>query len=523
VLTMSASVARVWDADTGASIGLSMKARNWSRPPAFSSDGRLLLTGVGGVWDTATGVPITPPRTGPGPFSFFTMAMSLDGRHIISRGDDWGAWLWNLVPDERPVQDLTQLAQFLTGQRIDANGELNWIPRGEGAGPSLRMAGQPIDANGELSWIPSKSGHVLEKPWEALRQKYPDTFRPTATEETAWRWQEVLEAEARGGLGIQARGARQIGHLDALIKTEPPNSRLYHLRAGCLGALDREAEAVPDLLRAVGLGWDDRHAASTLEGMGTQLWATDRLHEAEQACGAAVSLYEKEMASLPGGSPERATVRRALVKSNFCLALALTGQGRSADAINAYRRSLELDPDKLDPDTTWARICLARVLSLCADLKQRKPAEALALAKEAVKKMEGEPHAWSTLGIALYRGQEWQASIAALDRAIALRKRGEAIEWFVLAMAYWQLGEKAKARQWYDRAVGWMTVVEPFLRHSESVAGVLAAAPGGPLGVLPALQLKSKPPRANIGEEELRVIRSEAAGLLDRPAPRKKP
>ena len=35
------------------------------------------------------------------------------------------------------------------------------------------------------------------------------------------------------------------------------------------------------------------------------------------------------------------------------------------------------------------------------------------------------------------------------------------MDWFYLAMAHWQLGEKEQARQWYDRAVEWMDKNQP--------------------------------------------------------------
>ena len=37
-----------------------------------------------------------------------------------------------------------------------------------------------------------------------------------------------------------------------------------------------------------------------------------------------------------------------------------------------------------------------------------------------------------------------------------LRNGGDSFDWFFLAMAHWRLGEKDKAREWYDRAVRWM-------------------------------------------------------------------
>ena len=37
-----------------------------------------------------------------------------------------------------------------------------------------------------------------------------------------------------------------------------------------------------------------------------------------------------------------------------------------------------------------------------------------------------------------------------------LSNGGNSYDWFFLAMAHWQLGEKEKACQWFDKAVQWM-------------------------------------------------------------------
>ena len=43
-----------------------------------------------------------------------------------------------------------------------------------------------------------------------------------------------------------------------------------------------------------------------------------------------------------------------------------------------------------------------------------------------------------------------------------LKKGGStSFEWFFLAMAYWQLSEKQKARPWYEKAVEWMDKHDP--------------------------------------------------------------
>ena len=63
--------------------------------------------------------------------------------------------------------------------------------------------------------------------------------------------------------------------------------------------------------------------------------------------------------------------------------------------------------------------------------------------------------------MAQYRAGEWQAAIEALEKSMELRKGGDAVDWFFLAMAHWQLGHKDEARKWYDKAVEWMDKNQP--------------------------------------------------------------
>jgi uncharacterized protein HemY len=62
----------------------------------------------------------------------------------------------------------------------------------------------------------------------------------------------------------------------------------------------------------------------------------------------------------------------------------------------------------------------------------------------------------NTLGVAQYRAGNWHKAVAALEKSMQLQGGGDSYDWFFLAMAYWRLGEKEKARQWFDRAVQWM-------------------------------------------------------------------
>jgi tetratricopeptide (TPR) repeat protein len=83
------------------------------------------------------------------------------------------------------------------------------------------------------------------------------------------------------------------------------------------------------------------------------------------------------------------------------------------------------------------------------------------LAKKATELTPQQGAYWNTLGAAYYRAGQWNESIAALEKSIELRRGGDSNDWFFLAMANWQLGEHAKAREWYDKAVQWMDKNQP--------------------------------------------------------------
>ena len=65
-----------------------------------------------------------------------------------------------------------------------------------------------------------------------------------------------------------------------------------------------------------------------------------------------------------------------------------------------------------------------------------------------------------------------KAATAALDLSMVLRNAGDSNEWFLLAMSHWQLGNKAGARKWYDKAVAWMERNQ----HSEELCRFRAEA-----------------------------------------------
>src|SRR6185436_14276713 len=104
---------------------------------------------------------------------------------------------------------------------------------------------------------------------------------------------------------------------------------------------------------------------------------------------------------------------------------------------------------------------------------------AVCLAEEALRLKPQDDAFYNTLGAAFYRAERCQEAVATFERSVELRKGGDSNDWFFLAMAYCQLGDKDKAREWHDRAVQWMDENQPSIAHV-----AVATALGGMLGAV---------------------------------------
>src|SRR5262249_39410648 len=104
----------------------------------------------------------------------------------------------------------------------------------------------------------------------------------------------------------------------------------------------------------------------------------------------------------------------------------------------------------------------AWMLATAEDPKFRDPARAVELAKEVVRNPPGLAEKWTTLGVAQYRAGDLKSAIAALEKSETLAPgRYTGTNGFFLASAYWQLGDKEKARQRYAQAIEWMDKKNP--------------------------------------------------------------
>ena len=89
-------------------------------------------------------------------------------------------------------------------------------------------------------------------------------------------------------------------------------------------------------------------------------------------------------------------------------------------------------------------------------------------------------HVLEHVGAAHYRAGHWNAAVEAQKTAPVVRNRVDPCDWFLLAMAYWQLGSHKEAREWYRKAMKRMGQNEPEdeeLRRFRSEASELLGVP----------------------------------------------
>jgi WD40 repeat protein/serine/threonine protein kinase len=113
--------ARIWDVASGELLAPPLEHDGAIHFGAFSADDRLVVTAAADrtarVWDARTGQVLTPRL--PVPAGVKQAEFSPDGSHLTLTCTEVLSRSWELAPDDRPVAELTKLAQRLAGGRID--------------------------------------------------------------------------------------------------------------------------------------------------------------------------------------------------------------------------------------------------------------------------------------------------------------------------------------------------------------------------------------------------------------------
>jgi tetratricopeptide (TPR) repeat protein len=399
--------------------------------------------------------------------------------------------------------------------------------------PFLRKALALYKSLGRKDWstdLERSTALEFGASWHQVEQ-----IRRTAYEELLWLADDILarrEDHVSGEqLSAPAAAQQALAYLEKAGVAYVPTTAFFSLRARCRGALgDKEAAdddsqwawAIPptlaldhDLLGQAALDAQNKDVAikefeEALRLEPTHYWSLMKLGQSFNDLGegpadfaAAVAVFTGCIMKRPDFAPAyryRAMAHWLLKQYEKCVqdyskAIALdpkdarswTNRGSAYNELHQYDKALG-DFNKAieqEPKDAGAWNNAAWLFATCPDARFRDAVKAVEFAKKAV---ELEPRVggfWNTLGAAHYRAGEWKLAVEALKKSVDLCKGGECSDWFFLAMAHWMLGEKDKARQWYENAVQWMEKNNPQddeLRRFRAEAGELLGIenPGNP-------------------------------------------
>jgi tetratricopeptide (TPR) repeat protein len=186
------------------------------------------------------------------------------------------------------------------------------------------------------------------------------------------------------------------------LRADSRDAEAYHHRAHAMAGLRRLPEAIDDLTRAIELRPDDAHLRSLRGAIALDL---KRYEPAITDLEAALAL-----------KPDQPSVRERL---------ALGYNNRAWEFASGPGPRRDLD-------------------------------RALALARRAVELAPGQAIYLNTLGVAQYRAGRHGEAVSTLAKSLAAGNGGsDAFDLFFLAMARFKLGQVARARADFDRAVKW--------------------------------------------------------------------
>jgi tetratricopeptide (TPR) repeat protein/WD40 repeat protein len=251
------------------------------------------------------------------------------------------------------------------------------------------------------------------------------TLHPSNSDSQVWF--ELGYACAEAGRPEQALPAySRCLQLDPKSKTAWNNRGVVYERRGELEKAAADYSRAIELDAKYDIAWNNRSRVHASLG---------RWEKAVEDCTRLLELVQ-------GPRQEEVRYRRALAYRQL---------GRSREVLADYQKLLEAFPNspQVHNELSW-------LLATCPDPKLRDPARAVQLAQRALDLQEQVGNNWNTLGVAHYRAGNWKAAIEALDKSRAFRKGGDAFDFFFLAMACWQLGQKDDALKWYKQAVEWV-------------------------------------------------------------------
>jgi tetratricopeptide (TPR) repeat protein len=381
----------------------------------LAGDCRALITldQVARVWNVSRGAPVTPLLLHRG--RVVSGMFSPDGRRLITTSDDGTARVWDAVTGEpvtpslrhgegRPLpwvsgypnSDLP-LARFSTdGSQVviaSWSGVQLW---------DLRADARPVEDLVSLAGLLSgeridATGGAVPLPLDDLDKTWK-ALRSKYPEEFTTSPPAVLAWRGQAATECEAAGewSAALVYLKELLALDHANWTLHMRQGRAFGALGQWDQAAAAYTQAVEAGADDPAVWVGLGGAHAQL-----------------SQWE--------------------------------------NAVADFEKALELKPDQADLCNTLAWLLVAGPKEL------RDGKKAVPYAERAVKLASKNWYYHNTLGLALYRADRYQDAIAPLEASLkGSSGHTDGFDLFFLSMCYAKIGNAAKAKGCFDRAVKWV-------------------------------------------------------------------
>jgi len=223
-LKAKGNIARVWDIENQQWITRPLQHNEGIGAGAFSADGKWIATsshdGAIRVWDIKTNQPLTPSLRASAVAN--SMWFGPDNDYLYTISSDGTAWVWNLSPDDRHLQRLSELTQYLSTSHMDNTGTLMGV---------------------EVT--------SFKDDWLTIKAQYPDDFETDIHAQIAWHQQMAVISENKHNW------AGALLHLHWLTEHWPDNWPLFLRRGFVNEKLYRPEDAIKDYSRAIELGSDD--------------------------------------------------------------------------------------------------------------------------------------------------------------------------------------------------------------------------------------------------------------------------